>query len=528
MSWQNLFNFKCLEFIVTDGYITMTAHFVDEEWVLQKKILNFSYMPPPHNGVALSEKLLDLATQWGIEKKLFSLTLDNASANDVCVNLLKNQLKLRAALVHDGSLFHVRCCAHILNLIVQDGLKEIDCSVDRIRDFVKYVKGSQVRKVKFTRCVSQTSLDSKKALVQDVPTRWNSTYKMLSNALYYRLAFCHLKLSDSNFTCCPTDEEWDKVQKICKFLKIFYDATNAFSGSKYPTANLYYPQVWIIKLTLDEESKSPDDFMSRIATQMLVKFNKYWSEFNILLAVAVVFDPRYKFQLLEFSYQKLYGVESKELGKVRETLFGLFHEYVNASVTRKTGASSSNSQNSSGSSSKYNSSSLGIEFASNNIFKEFDEFNNFEFSTPAKRTELEMYLDEPKTDRTSNLNVLEYWKSQKFRFPILCKIARDVLSVPISTVASESASSLGGRILDQFRSSLSPTIVEALVCTKDWLFGEKECGADLKLEDLTRDVMALTIRDDAREENDIEDSSSNIANIGLLANREEDSPWATC
>ncbi|KAL6521245.1 hypothetical protein OROGR_017814 [Orobanche gracilis] len=446
--------------IVTDGYITMTAHFVDEEWVLQKKILNFSYMPPPHNGVALSEKLLDLATQWGIEKKLFSLTLDNASANDVCVNLLKNQLKLRAALVHDGSLFHVRCCAHILNLIVQDGLKEIDCSVDRIRDCVKYVKGSQVRKVKFTRCVSQTSLDSKKALVQDVPTR--------------------------------------------KFA------------------------IWIIKLTLDEESKSPDDFMSRIATQMLVKFNKYWSEFNVLLAVAVVFDPRYKFQLLEFSYQKLYGAGSKELGKVRETLFGLFHEYVNASVTRKTGASSSNSQNSSGSSSQHNSSSLGIEFASNNIFKEFDEFNNFEFSTPAKRTELEMYLDEPKTDRTSNLNVLEYWKSQKFRFPILCKIARDVLSVPISTVASESAFSLGGRILDQFRSSLSPTIVEALVCTKDWLFGEKECGADLKLEDLTRDVMALTIRDDASEENAIEDSSSNVASTGLLAKSEEDSPWATC
>jgi hypothetical protein len=51
------------------------------------------------------------------------------------------------------------------------------------------------------------------------------------------------------------------------------------------------------------------------------------------------------------------------------------------------------------------------------------------------------------------------------RFPILGRLARDVLAIPISTVASESAFSTGGRILDDFRSSLTPFMVEALVCT---------------------------------------------------------------
>lgn len=72
--------------------------------------------------------------------RLKSITLDNASANDVCIQILKNQLKLTNAFVHDGDLFHVRCCAHILNLTVQDGLKEIDIAVDKIRECVKYIK----------------------------------------------------------------------------------------------------------------------------------------------------------------------------------------------------------------------------------------------------------------------------------------------------------------------------------------------------------------------------------------------------
>lgn len=55
------------------------------------------------------------------------------------------------------------------------------------------------------------------------------------------------------------------------------------------------------------------------------------------------------------------------------------------------------------------------------------------------------------------------------RLPILSKMARDVLAVPISIVVSEIVFSTSGRVLDPFRSSLTPRIVEALVCTHDWL-----------------------------------------------------------
>ena len=77
-----------------------------------------------------------------------------------------------------------------------------------------------------------------------------------------------------------------------------------------------------------------------------------------------------------------------------------------------------------------------------------------------------------KMSKMMMMMILIFWRGVKNnspRFPILSQLARDVLAVPISTVASESAFSTGGRYLDAFRSSLSPNIVQSLICAQDWL-----------------------------------------------------------
>ncbi|CAN6453780.1 unnamed protein product [Victoria cruziana] len=48
-------------------------------------------------------------------------------------------------------------------------------------------------------------------------------------------------------------------------------------------------------------------------------------------------------------------------------------------------------------------------------------------------------------------------------------MARDILAIPISTIASESTFSTGGRIFDSYRSRLDTKTVEALICAQDWL-----------------------------------------------------------
>jgi hypothetical protein len=53
-------------------------------------------------------------------------------------------------------------------------------------------------------------------------------------------------------------------------------------------------------------------------------------------------------------------------------------------------------------------------------------------------------------------------------------MVRDFLAIPLSTISSESAFSLGERILGEHRSSPVPKMLEVLVCGKDWLFMTKD------------------------------------------------------
>lgn len=72
-----------------------------------------------------------------IDTKLSTITLDNCSTNDSMVHKVKDKLPI-ASLWRDGSLIHMRCCAHILNLIVKEGLEVVKDGIEKVRDSVAY------------------------------------------------------------------------------------------------------------------------------------------------------------------------------------------------------------------------------------------------------------------------------------------------------------------------------------------------------------------------------------------------------
>uniref|UniRef100_A0A1D1ZIX9 Putative AC transposase n=1 Tax=Anthurium amnicola TaxID=1678845 RepID=A0A1D1ZIX9_9ARAE len=467
----------------TLGYLCLTAHFIDNEWKMQKRILNFTMVPSPHTGGELADVILNCLVEWNIEK-LCTITLDNASYNDVLVNFLKYDLLSKNMLMLDGRMFHFRCGAHILNLVVQDGLREISDSVTIIRDCVKYVKGSQRRKQDFHECATYERISTNKDLVIDVATRWNSTYLMLESALYYKKAFFHLKARNPVNYFAPTNDDWTNVEIMVQFLEIFYNATKVFSGSKYCTSNLFFHEIYAIQRFLIEMSVSLDDCLRNMAVNMLRKFDKYWevNEYNSLLAVAVVLDPRYKLDYLRFCYSKIYSESRVEtfmtqiVGLVRD----IFDEYVSSFQV------ASDVVDTSGVTSRSLSGSTSLVPSK----KKFDykrEFRKFkkEESCSRFKSELDIYLnekvyanDDEEEEDDDDFDILGWWKSNASRYRILSKVARDILAILVSTVASESAFSTGSRVLNQYRSKLALEVVECLICTQDWLRNPMEVDAD--------------------------------------------------
>jgi hypothetical protein len=382
----------------------------------------------------------------------------------------KSYLCVTAHWIDDNWNLHVRCANHILNLVARDGLSCIGSVIGNIRLFVTIIKRSPLQLEAFEKCAKECDLDPKKALSLDVATRWNSTYIMIRDVIYYKNAFDRLaqKNKDKYGHINPSSTEWSNDANISKCLKKFYDVTFLFSGTSYPTANHFFRKFSEIKVVIARWCDSSDLTICTMAFSMRQKFDKYCEMNNVALAVGAFLDPRYKHWMVELYISKMYDIDKAELEtlvfmNVINELFTYYSSVITAKSTTKTSKGASSKES---------------EFVphKNTLVDEDDyEVDLDELyattSNDKKVSELDLYMSEDLVkvnDNEATFDVLSWWKGQITNFPILSTLARDVLSMQISTVASESAFSSGGRIVDAFRSRLKPEIIETLVCCKDW------------------------------------------------------------
>lgn len=444
------------------SYMCVTAHFIDNNWRLHKKILNFCQVSS-HTGETICATMDKCLNNWGLHRVL-SLTVDNASSNDVGVRRLKKRLLSRGSLIMNGNYFHMRCCAHVLNLIVKDGLEDMDESVLRIRQAVWYVRSSPLRLSKFKGLIDEQSVGGKSSVCLDVETRWNTTYLMLAAALKHEKTFEELCFLDQKYVNeltskgkgVPTQDDWKRVREILPFLKMFYDATVRISGSSYLTSNIYMFEILGIGKRIVEMCSSEDVHLRTMAQTMKLKYDKYWGNYknlNMMLLVALVFDPRRKVRLAGWMIRRFYNEDDSDalIAMLESCLKSLYEEYYNRVMHPRGNSEAPQAFN--GDSDLYGTSEFYLSDGCG-----------------TSDNELNTYLNES-LERNMEINVLEWWKVNSGRYPILAKIARDVLAIPITTVASESAFSTSERVLDPYRSSLTPTTIEALICTQDWLKG---------------------------------------------------------
>ncbi|WRX28025.1 HAT [Theobroma cacao] len=288
------------------------------------------------------------------------VTASSIDLNKTCevVRHLKKKYNVAGTSILGGRFFHVRCIAHIVNLVVSNGLMDMNTSIARVRGAMRYIRQSPARLVKFKKCAVSAGVESKCLLCLD-----------------------------------------------------------------------------------------------SMAIRMKEKYDKYWGnveKMNLVLFIAAILDPRKKLSYVEFTLLDTYPPTQASMmfSLVTQTMDELFRYYRNMlqPSTRDVGKSGQQCLTSMG---QGTSGGCNDNVVSTLIGKD------------TKRT-----------------------KKRLDRFPILAAIARDVLVVPLSTVALESAFSTGGCVLDAYRSSLTPKVVQTLICAQDWLLGKARGDPNLIEDDL--------------------------------------------
>lgn len=270
--------------------------------------------------------------------------------------------------------------------------------------------------------------------------------------------------------------DWDKARHMVKFLKSFYDSTLAFSSSIKVTSNGCYNEICKIQSSVNTMSFNQDYDLREMASAMVAKFDKYWEgmeKINKILIVAGVLDPRRKMVFTKYSFELIYGNGNPKCTQMSDMVMDILRRLFRVYQDRYTNLnlqSSSVGGDENVIPATQNSQDMDVD----SIDDHFLRFMVAKKTTSEVLNELDRYLKEELFVATANelglpFDILSWWKTNSSKYPVMSLMAREVLAVPVSSVASESAFSTGSRVLDQYRSCLTPDMVETLVLTQDWL-----------------------------------------------------------
>ncbi|KAL9677778.1 hypothetical protein QQ045_015614 [Rhodiola kirilowii] len=263
-----------------------------------------------------------------LHDKVFTLTLDNVSSNDVLVSRLASHLMLTNV---SNQLLHVRFTCYVLNLIVQDCLSVLSPSIQKITIIVRSMNSSIKRHELWVSSCAELGL-SKDNIDNDVPHRWNSTYELLNVAVKYKTVmhrYCQ-KVNESR-NCSidvPSEHDWVIASLSMNFLKIFCSTTKICSGVYSPISNKVVNNFVDIYATF--KAYDPLDAFRPTLVAIKLKFNKYWADFPMIFYLAIVMDPRFKLLVIE-SWLSLYELTEIDIeikvAYVRTVLHQLYNMY---------------------------------------------------------------------------------------------------------------------------------------------------------------------------------------------------------
>ena len=287
----------------TQSYITVTAHYINDQWEMKSATLQTRPLFESHTAANLADVLQKSVVEWHVAKSYkinsdhsddptqvrpIPITTDNAS------NIVKG--------VQEGGFKpHIRCFAHSLNLAAQKGLEtpSIARLLGRMRRVVTFFHSSSTATKLLESKQKALGLPIHK-LIQDVKTRWNSSYDMASRyleqqpAIYATLLSKDIKKNAKDIITL-SDSDVKLAEELVNVLKPLKTVTTIMCDEHAPTVSVIHPmREMLMRAFADKDSDS--HAIQDVKSAVLKDIRSRYTDEDVVhfLELSCALDPRFR------------------------------------------------------------------------------------------------------------------------------------------------------------------------------------------------------------------------------------------
>ncbi len=224
----------------TEALMSLTCHFIDDNWERKQVVLNAMAMSGSHTGEYISNMFISLLKCWDISHDRVVLVLRDSGAN-----MVKG---LRLAEIPDLS-----CSAHTIQLVVTDGINSQRVVLDvnaKLKNIAKHFNHSVLAKQNLKKILKDLGLPQH-SIIQSEPTRWNSTLHMMQRMLEQKRAL-NIYAGEYGKIATPAADQWDIVSNLIDALEPVEKVTLEISRSEASISSVI-PSIAVLKMVLQSE-----------------------------------------------------------------------------------------------------------------------------------------------------------------------------------------------------------------------------------------------------------------------------------
>ena len=415
----------------TESLISFTAHWLDKQWDRRSAVLHCTRMSGSHTASNIATTILALIDNWQLTDRIHVILRDNAK------NMTKG--------MQEAGLPSMGCVAHTLQLSVKRGLasqRSLDTALALCRKIATHFSHSTLAKEKL-REIQQTLQLPEHVIIQDVQTRWNSTFYMAERMLEQKLAL--VNYAAGNDIAELSKSHWTLLESAVNVLRPLESVTRSVS-SEESTMGDVIPLVLALKTKLQGlDDSGVAGMKAELLDDIATRFSTI--EHSQLHVVSMMLDPRYRAKL----------IKPEAVTAAKQQLMDAASAIPTAVCTEDNEAAQPPAKRQ-----RTDEQEDDDPLSCLNDLLAADQLSA---SQPANLDEeIAAYLDLPTIPRTSSARV--WWRENESRFPVLARVARRYLAAPCTSVASERLFSSAGQVYTDQRSRLAADKAEMIVFVK--------------------------------------------------------------